>query len=60
MSRLENTVIVDIFTIKPALVLGKDNENLVALEKKLSKIAKDTVKVNVKEIKKPDLVAKVV
>jgi len=41
-------------------VLGKDNENLVALENKLSKIAKDTVKVNVKEIKKPDLVAKVV
>ena len=60
ISRLENTVIVDIFTIKPALVLGKDNENLVALEKKLTKIAKETVKVNVKEIKKPDLVAKVV
>lgn len=60
ISRKEDNITVDIFTTKASLVLGKDNENLTKIETVLSKKAGAKVSVNVKEIKKPELSAKVV
>jgi len=48
-----------IFTAKPAVVLGKDNTKLEKFEKKLKKITKKPFKVIVKDLKKPELSAKI-
>lgn len=60
ISRTDDSIIVDIYTAKASLVLWENNENVARLEKIFSKMAKIDVKVNVKEIKKPDLDANVV
>jgi len=60
VNRNDDHFIVNIYTSKTALVLGKDNENLDNIEKTLSKLVKKTVKVNVKEIKRPDINSKIV
>lgn len=60
INRNDDHFIVNIYTSKTALVLGKENENLDNIEKTLSKLVKKTVKVNVKEIKRPDINAKIV
>jgi len=48
-----------IFTAKPASVLGRDGENLAKFEKKLHKITRRTFKVSIKEVKVPELSAKI-
>lgn len=60
ISRKEENITIDIFTTKASLVLGKDNENLIKIENLLSKKVAWKVSINVKEIKKPELNAKVV
>lgn len=60
VNRNDDHFVVNIYTSKTALVLGKDNENLDNIEKTLSKLVKKTVKVNVKEIKRPDINSKIV
>ncbi|MDD4151063.1 MAG: 30S ribosomal protein S3 [Candidatus Gracilibacteria bacterium] len=60
ISRKEENITIDIFTTKASLVLGKDNENLTKIENLLSKKVAGKVSINVKEIKKPELNAKVV
>ena len=58
--RNQEEILVTIFTSKAAFVLGKDQENLSSMEAKLSKLAKAVVKITVKEVKKPELNAKIV
>lgn len=60
ISRNQNEVQVTIYTSKTSLILGKDNEQLTSLELMLSKKTESNVKVTVKEVKKPDLNAKIV
>jgi len=60
IARNENEILVTLFTAKAGLILGKDGENVTALEQKLSKAADGKVKITVKEIKNPDINAKVV
>jgi small subunit ribosomal protein S3 len=60
ISRNQSEVWVTIYTAKASLVLWKENENLTEMEVKLSKATNANVKVTVKEIKKPELNAKVV
>lgn len=60
ISRNEDNISIDIFTIKASLVLWKDNENLSKIEAILSSKVNAKVSVNVKEIKKPELSAKIV
>lgn len=55
-----DTILVVVYTAKTALVLGKTGENLETLEKLLAQKVGYKVKVEVKEIKKPDLNAKIV
>lgn len=60
IARNQTEVLVTVYTAKASLVLGKDDENLATLESSLSKKTGAIVKVIVKEVKKPELNAKVV
>lgn len=59
ISRNQTEVQVTVYTSKTTLVLGKDND-LTQLEAMLSKKTSSLVKVIVKEVKKPDINAKIV
>jgi small subunit ribosomal protein S3 len=60
ISRNQDKIVVTIYTTKVALVLWKEWENLSKIESILSKKARNNVSISVKEIKKPDLNAKIV
>lgn len=60
ISRNDKEVIVTVYTAKASLVLGKEWENTVQLETKLSKKTGSMVTLSVKEIKNPDINAKIV
>ena len=48
-----------LFTAKPAVLLGKDGEKVEKFKKLLMKLTKRAFKVTVKDIKKPELSAKI-
>jgi small subunit ribosomal protein S3 len=60
ISRNDKEVLVTVYTAKASLVLGKEGENVTALENSLSKKTNSKVKISVKEVKNPDLNAKIV
>ncbi|MFA5917589.1 MAG: 30S ribosomal protein S3 [Candidatus Gracilibacteria bacterium] len=60
ISKNDNAINIDIYTAKTALVVGKTGENKDKIENLVSKKLGFKVVLNVKEIKKPDLNAKVV
>jgi len=60
ITRNQTEVLVTVFTAKASLVLGNNDENLATLEATLSKKTGAVVKLTVKEVKKPELNAKVV
>ena len=54
-------VVVSIFTARPGAVLGQDNEEIKKLTKQVTKLAnKKSVKINVVEVKNPELDASIV
>ena len=46
---------VSIHTSRPGFVIGKKGSDIEKIKNKISKITKDEVTVNIKEIKKPEL-----
>ncbi|MGE4443804.1 MAG: 30S ribosomal protein S3 [Candidatus Altimarinota bacterium] len=60
ISRNDKEVLVTVYTAKASLVLGKEGENVSTLEANLSKKTSAKVKISVKEVKNPDLNAKIV
>ena len=60
ISKTEESVIVDIFTSKASLILGKTGENVENIKTKLQNKLGGTFVINVKEIKQPDTNAKIV
>lgn len=60
ISRNDKEVIVTVYTAKSSLILGKNWENILTLENNLSKKTFSKIKIIVKEIKNPDLNAKIV
>ncbi len=60
VSKEQNNLRVTIFTAKTSLILGKTGENLERITSILSRKTGMNVKIDVKEIKNPDLNAKVV
>jgi small subunit ribosomal protein S3 len=54
IERSPNVLVVSIYTSKPGVVIGRGGSGIEELKKQLNKIAGDTVKVNVEEIKKPE------
>ncbi len=53
-------ITVDIHTARPGIVIGKSGAEVDALRRDLHKITNKPVKVNIKEIKRPELDAKLV
>lgn len=58
--RKDKEVLVTIYTSKASLVLWQTWENLTVIENKLSKATFSVVKITVKEVKSPELNAKIV
>ena len=53
--RSSKKCIVSIHTSRPGFVIGKKGSDIEKIKNKISKITKDEVSVNIKEIKKPEL-----
>src|SRR5688500_2575456 len=53
-------ITVDIHTARPGIVIGKSGSEVDALRKELHKLTAKPVKVNIREIKRPELDAKLV
>ncbi len=60
ISRDQDVLEVTIYTAKSSLILWREGENLETIKKLLAKKTGTTIKVTVKEVKKPDLNAKIV
>jgi len=60
ISKNDESTIVDIFTAKASLILGKTGENVENIKTKLTNKLGGKFVINVKEIKQPDLNAKIV
>ena len=60
ISKDQESVIIDVFTSKASLILGKTGENVENIKTKLQNKIGGKFVVNVKEIKQPDLNAKIV
>jgi len=60
IERAANRVNVSIHTAKPGMVIGKGGSEVESLRKELNKLTGKRVHINIVEIKKPDLDAKLV
>ena len=60
IERAANRVNVSLHTAKPGMVIGKGGSEVEALRKELNKLTGKRVHINIVEIKKPDLDAKLV
>ena len=60
IERAANRINISIHTAKPSMVIGKGGKEVEALRKQLSALTKKNVHINIVEIKKPDLDAKLV
>ncbi|MFL2695806.1 MAG: 30S ribosomal protein S3 [Gammaproteobacteria bacterium] len=60
IKRTMEEIIVDIKTSRPGIVIGKKGEEIEKIKSELKKLVKQDVKLNVVEIKQPDLDAQLV
>ncbi|SFH58083.1 30S ribosomal protein S3 [Pisciglobus halotolerans] len=60
IERAANRINISIHTAKPGMVIGKGGSEVDALRKELNKLTGKRVHINIVEIKKPDLDAKLV
>ena len=60
IERAANRINISIHIAKPGMVIGKGGKEVEALRKQLSALTKKNVHINIVEIKKPDLGAKLV
>jgi len=59
LERTADTFVVNIHTSRPGIIIGKRGEEIENLKKAVVKIVKGSVQINIKEVKKPDLDAKI-
>lgn len=60
IERSANMVTVTVFTAKAGLVIGKGGAGVTELKNQIEKIAHMPVRINIEEVKRPDLSAKLV
>ena len=62
IERTKERLVLNIFSSRPAVLIGQKGANIEVIKKQLSKIIKPTknLVINIKEVKKPDLDAKLV
>ena len=56
----QNKLTVDIFTARPGIVIGKSGSEVDALRRELNRLTGKQIQVNINEIKRPELDAKLV
>lgn len=59
IERSPNTIAINIHTSKPGMVIGRGGAGIEALKKDVEKITKMPAKINILEVKNPELVAKI-
>ena len=59
LERTADTFIVNIHTARPGIIIGKRGEEIENLKKAIEKIVKGPSQINIKEVRKPDLDAKI-
>ena len=55
LERTADSFIVNIYTSRPGIIIGKRGEEIENLKEAVQKIVKGPSKINIKEVKKPDL-----
>ncbi len=60
IQRSSNELIISIFTAKPGVVIGRSGVGVEALKKDLAKVIPGSFKINIEEVKSPELVAQLV
>ena len=55
LERTADTFVVNIYTSRPGIIIGKRGEEIDNLKKAVEKIVKRPSQINIKEVKKPDL-----
>ncbi len=60
IERSVNSLIVNIYTARPGVVIGRGGESVEMLKNKLSQLVEGPITLNIEEIKKPELYAKLV
>ena len=59
IERTLKLIIITITTARPGIIIGKRGEEIENLKKSIEKIVKGTAQINIKEVRKPDLDAKI-
>jgi small subunit ribosomal protein S3 len=60
IERTKNKIEITLYTAKPGIVIGHGGEEVEKLKKEIKKLTGEEVKISIVEIKKPDMVAKLV
>lgn len=60
IQRHANNVLMDIYSAKPGMMIGREGEKIDVFKDKLKKMFGENININIKEVKKPNLVAKLV
>ncbi len=60
IERSTNSLSINIYTARPGVVIGRGGESVEALKKKLAKLIDGPISLNIEEVKKPELRAKLV
>ncbi|BBA84687.1 30S ribosomal protein S3 [endosymbiont of Euscepes postfasciatus] len=60
IERLSSNIIINIYTSKPGIIIGKKGEDLIKLKNKISGISKIETLIKVFEVKNPELDAKLI
>jgi len=60
VERTEDEVKVDVFTSKPGVVIGKRGTNINDIREMVQKVVSKNVQLNIVEVKKPEIIAKLV
>ena len=59
LERSADSFVVNIHTARPGIIIGKRGEEIENLKKSVEKIVKGPTQINIKEVRKPDLDAKI-
>lgn len=60
IERASNRIRVKIFTARPGIVIGRRGQELERIKDKLTRLVNGDIRVDIQEVKKPDLVAQLV
>jgi small subunit ribosomal protein S3 len=60
IKRALNNIDIEVFVARPGVAIGRGGEGIDALQKELSRMTKKQVEVKIREVKKPDISARII